>query len=661
MHKLCTSLARSPQSRIQCPADWLLRLSRSFFSVVCLLLLGIGLPVHAATLYVDLNSPLPSPPYTNWAGAAANIQDAVDAAATGDLILVTNGVYQTGARNVYGTSWGTSNRVAVTNAMTVQSVNGPGVTVIQGYQVPGTTNGAAAIRCAFLTNGPVLSGFTLTNGATQTTGDGSGGGVWCASISAMVTNCVLAGNSANMAGGGAVNGTLNNCTLSGNSAQLGGGIDFGALSGCTLTGNRASGLGGGANSSTLNGCTLTTNSAFSGGGAYSGTLSNCTLSGNSVFLAGGGAESSTLNNCFLTGNSAQYYGGGADSGTLNNCTLSGNSSSQVGGGACSSTLNNCLLTGNSAQYYGGGAYSNTLNNCVLTGNSARYGGGAYSNTLNNCTLSGNSASQSGGGAYSSTLNNCLLTGNSAKYYGGGAYSGTLNNCTLSGNWTSQSGGGAYSGTLNNCIAYYSGGGNYLGSTLNFCCTTPLPARGTGNITNAPLFVNTNGWSNLRLQATSPCINAGKNSLVSWATDLDGNPRIVGGTVDIGAYEYQSPSSRISYAWLQQYGLPTDGSADYVDPDHDGMNNWQEWAAGTDPTNANSVLRMVSVTNGSSGAVVSWLSVTNHTYSLEWATNPAQNPAFSLAQSNIAGQASITTLTDTNATGGGPFFYRVRAE
>jgi hypothetical protein len=174
-------------------------------------------------------------------------------------------------------------------------------------------------------------------------------------------------------------------------------------------------------------------------------------------------------------------------------------------------------------------------------------------------------------------------------------------------------------------------------------------------------VNTNGWSNLRLQATSPCINAGKNSLVSWATDLDGNPRIVGGTVDIGAYEYQSPSSRISYAWLQQYGLPTDGSADYVDPDHDGMNNWQEWAAGTDPTNANSVLRMVSVTNAASGTVVSWLSVTNHTYSLEWATNPAQNPAFSLAQSNIAGQASTTTLTDTNATGGGPFFYRVRAE
>src|SRR5499427_8764601 len=65
--------------------------------------------------------------------------------------------------------------------------------------------------------------------------------------------------------------------------------------------------------------------------------------------------------------------------------------------------------------------------------------------------------------------------------------------------------------------------NSASATPPYTCTTPQ-ADGIGNITNAPLFVDTNGWANLRLQSNSPCINAGNNAYVVGSTDLDGNPR-----------------------------------------------------------------------------------------------------------------------------------------
>jgi hypothetical protein len=322
-------------------------------------------------------------------------------------------------------------------------------------------------------------------------------------------------------------------------------------------------------------------------------------------------------------------------------------------------VSNCVLTGNIASE-GGGANGVTLYNCTLSGNSVYGdGGGVAGCTLYNCTLTANSATNYGGGAAYSTLNNCTLSGNSA-YAGGGVDGGMLINCTLTANTAITGGGGANFGALNNCIVYYNSapnGDNYSGSSLSYSCTTPPPTDGIGNLTNAPLFLDQAG-GNLRLGSNSPCINAGANAFAPAGPDLDGNPRIVGGTVDLGAYEFQSPQSLISYAWLQQYGLPTDGSADDTDTDGDGLNNWQEWRAGTNPTNALSALRLFSPTFATPGMIVNWQSVSGRNYFLERGTDLSAQPPFHPLATDIIGKPSTTTFTDTMAVGAGPFFYRV---
>ena len=387
--------------------------------------------------YVDLNSTNATPPYTNWATAATNIQDAVDAAVAGDEVVVTNGIFNSGFRD---NSAGTS-RVVVDKPLNLRSVNGPEVTQIHGFGIVGCN---CLFRCAYLTNGATLSGFTLTNGWAYE----KGGGVLCESGTAVVSNCVLRGNKVfshyegasvtllESQGGGACGVTLKNCTLTGNSAKAT--YEYGIWFG----------------------------------------------QGPQYFAHGGGAYNCTLKNCVLGGNLAYFE----DSSS----TFPG---AAEGGGASYCTLNNCMLTGNSALLR---TYKNSV--------TAR-GGGASDCVLNNCNLVGNQTATFFSG-YGLT-------------YGSGASGCTLNNCISSGNASGTLGSGA-------------------------CVDCDSPGRLDGNNWYGdPLFVDTSGWANLRLQSNSPCINAGDNSSVTNATDLDGNARISGGTVDIGAYEYQWPQLTVA--------------------------------------------------------------------------------------------------------------------
>jgi hypothetical protein len=200
---------------------------------------------------------------------------------------------------------------------------------------------------------------------------------------------------------------------------------------------------------------------------------------------------------------------------------------------------------------------------------------------------------------------------------------------------------------NNCV---------FGNNSHDLSSFPTSPIGThGNISVDPFLVSTNDY---HLTVNSPCINAGSNVNVTNSTDLDGKPRIVGGTVDIGAYELQNPASVISYAWLQQYSLPTDGTADSVDTDNDQMNNWREWRAGTNPRDASSVLKMLAVSNSAPGLTVTWQSAIGVNYQVH-RTDDLRSPLpHRVLQNNLVGQPGTTSFTDATATNGGPYFYRV---
>lgn len=121
--------------------------------------------------------------------------------------------------------------------------------------------------------------------------------------------------------------------------------------------------------------------------------------------------------------------------------------------------------------------------------------------------------------------------------------------------------------------------------------------------------------------------------------------------------------KVPEAWMAAYGLPTDGSADFVDSDGDTQDNYDEWYAGTDPTNALSYFDFDP--SGSkvvpSGVQLRWPSLTNRTYRIEFGTNLLDNPALTELTNGVFGEEGVTDFIDTNATNLNQGYYRVYVE
>jgi PKD repeat protein len=239
-------------------------------------------------------------------------------------------------------------------------------------------------------------------------------------------------------------------------------------------------------------------------------------------------------------------------------------------------LSGFTLTNGHAPSYGGGVLAEpgaVVTDCVLTGNEARYrGGGSYQGNVYNSIYRGNTSMRGGAAAGSSsaghTLRNCLLEGNTATSIGGGAHDLVLRNCTVVRNKVlrtsgAEEGGGVARGNLLNCIVLFNEApirSNIAGAKVAHTCATPeltdYPGVDGGhNLINAdPAFVDSNA-GDFRLRFGSPCRDSGSGE--AWMEgnmDLDGQPRLICGVPDLGAYEYAGGEFRCAFVADKATGL-----------------------------------------------------------------------------------------------------------
>ncbi len=129
------------------------------------------------------------------------------------------------------------------------------------------------------------------------------------------------------------------------------------------------------------------------------------------------------------------------------------------------------------------------------------------------------------------------------------------------------------------------------------------------------------------------------------------------------WEGDEDKDGVPNSWEVGHGLDAGDWRDaWVDSDGDGMNNYAEYRAGTDPTNHLSVFEVQIARNGlpphAKPVTITWQSVSNRTYAILRSDSP-------LAGFTPVGAAGSTPPENTyqppTPPHEGPWFYRVRVE
>ncbi|MDR1100591.1 MAG: hypothetical protein LBL28_08935, partial [Treponema sp.] len=383
-----------------------------------------------------------------------------------------------------------------------------------------TNNGENAYHVALGLDIPgdgttILDGFTITGGYAEGNGfltinshyidPNSGGGMYNANASPVLTNLTIWGNSSGAMGGGGIynvdhsSPALNKVSIQKN--KIGGGQGGGmynadnsspVLTGVSISGNFSGGMGGGmanynSSSPEMTGGTISGNHANIGGGMSNEDctprLDGVSIRDNTAERGGGVSNSNSspvLTNVVISGNKAiddtlsygeggGIYNGFGSAPVINGVSITENEAVEGGGGMfnydSSPVVIGTVITKNKVingrkgydnTTSGGGGICNedsspTLINTVIAGNDAGiygYGGGFY-NTVSSSGTAGSVSTETA----SPVLINTVISGNRTAFLGGGicndnSNAGTVKmlliNATVAGNVaTGWSGGAVY--------------------------------------------------------------------------------------------------------------------------------------------------------------------------------------------------------------------------
>jgi parallel beta-helix repeat protein/predicted outer membrane repeat protein len=328
-----------------------------------------------------------------------------------------------------------------------------------------------------------------------------------------------------------------------------------------------------------------------------------------------------IDECILSNNEGTMGGGiycFESETTITNCTISGNASLYHGGGIyCDGTvgITDCTIRANSVELAGGGIYCAgvvVIRHCSIIDNrcegsvsdSYEWGGGIYSDgailEINDSVISRNVAGLDGGMSCRGSeviISDCIISRNSSSGYAAGVRltraSCLMRNCTFSQNDTAGSSGGVMISqygdlAIANCIFWNNISPNGRNIVLHRASNQVQPTTARVSHSNveggqARVYIqNSNcklSWDNSNIEAdprfvnpsegdyhlspVSRCIEGGDPCYVPVGeTDIDGEPRIIGRKVDIGADEFvfdrphiQVPLEPVKFHAIQGHANP----------------------------------------------------------------------------------------------------------